>query len=176
MIAATKDFVSKSEHRPFHKYIKLNFSSDGNEVTAIAVYGYRLSVEHAMISDCDEDFTVYVKPGIKLPSKNYATFTLENNEVIIRCDGFVFGYEQPAPTEFDWEKAVPPGEPVFEIGFNGNYLLSALQAAKVSCGNTFKHPVILEFRAPELPILLRTNKEDLKMVLPVRINKRKEST
>ena len=47
--------------------------------------------------------------------------------------------------------------------------MSALQAAKALAGESFRQPVILEFRSNVEPILLRTNKEDIKMVLPVRI-------
>lgn len=53
---------------------------------------------------------------------------------------------------------------------NAEYLLSALQAAKASVGGAFKQPAILEFRGPIGPITIKTNHEDVKMVL------RKEST
>lgn len=33
----------------------------------------------------------------------------------------------------------------------------------------FRNPVILEFRSNVEPILLRTNKDDIKVVLPIRI-------
>ena len=46
---------------------------------------------------------------------------------------------------------------------------AALQAAKASVGGAFKHPAILEFRGPLGPITIKTNHEDVKMVLPVRI-------
>lgn len=87
----------------------------------------------------------------------------------MRCGGFSFGYQQPAPDEFNWEKVMPQSEVKYRIGFNGNYLLSALQAAKVSLGDSFRNPVVLEFRGPTEPILLRTNNADIKMVLPIRI-------
>ncbi len=48
-------------------------------------------------------------------------------------------------------------------------IISALQAAKASVGGTFKQPAILEFRGPIAPITIKTNREDVKMVLPVRI-------
>jgi len=169
IIAATKGFVGKNNHRIAHQYIKLEFDAEFQKVTAIAVDGYRMSVEHAVVSDCEESFSVYVKSDVRLPAKQYAKFTLEGEEVMIRCGDFVFGYRQPKPEEFDWEKAIPKTDIAYKIGFNGNYLLSALQAAKVSCGDSFKTPVVLEFRSPVEPILLRTNKEDIKMVLPIRI-------
>lgn len=173
IIAATKPFVSTSEYRLAYQYIKLEFDAEHQQVTAVAVDGYRLSVEHAVISDCEESFKVYVKSNIKLPSKQYAKFTLEDEEVIVRCGDFIFGYHQPKPEEFDWQKAIPTSDITYRIGFNGNYLLSALQAAKVSCGG-FKRPVVLELRSPLEPIILRTNQEDVKLVLPIRIKDRLE--
>lgn len=137
----------------------------------MAVDGYRMSVEHSIISDCDEDFVAFIKSNTKLPNKQYATISLteEGKEAVIRCGGFSFGYTQPQDSGFEWEKAIPTSEVKYRIGFNGNYLLAALQAAKVSAGESFRQPVILEFRSNVEPILLRTNKEDIKMVLPVRI-------
>ena len=159
LIAATKSFVSDSDHRPCNQYIKLEFHAADNQVVAMAVDGYRMSVEHSVISDCDEDFVAFIKSNTKLRNKQYATISLteDGKEAVIRCGGFSFGYIQPQDSGFEWEKAIPTSEVKYRIGFNGNYLLSALQAAKVSADGSFE------------PILLRTNKEDIKMVLPVRI-------
>ena len=52
LIAATKSFVSDSDHRPCNQYIKLEFRAADNQVVAMAVDGYRMSVEHSIISDC----------------------------------------------------------------------------------------------------------------------------
>ncbi len=170
IVAATKAFTSDVKHiSSWQQYIKLEFDAELQQVTAIAVDGYRMSVEHAVISDCEESFVAFIKGSIKLPSKQYARFTLEDKEVIIRCGGFVFGFEQPEPTEFNWKKVIPQSEVKYRIGFNGNYLLSALQAAKVSAGESFRKPIVLEFRSPLEPVLIRTNEEDVKIVLPVRI-------
>lgn len=171
LIAATKSFVSDSDHRPCNQYIKLEFHAADNQVVAMAVDGYRMSVEHSVISDCDEDFVAFIKSNTKLRNKQYATISLteDGKEAVIRCGGFSFGYIQPQDSGFEWEKAIPTSEVKYRIGFNGNYLLSALQAAKVSADGSFRQPVILEFRSNIEPILLRTNKEDIKMVLPVRI-------
>ena len=97
-----------------------------------------------------------------------AIFEIQDGEVIIRCGEFIFGYQQPEGEFLDWEKVLPEA-PTFKIGFNGNYLLSALKAAKVSAGNSFKSPIILEFRSPLDPVIIHTNKDDVKMILPIRI-------
>lgn len=172
IISATKDFVSHSSNKPSLQYIKLEFDAEQQKVTAIAIDGYRMSVENAVISHCDESFSVYVKGNIKLPTKQYAVFSLDGDEgeVVIRCGEFIFGYRQPSATEINWKRMIPSSDVTYKIGFNGNYLLSALQAAKVSCGSVFKSPVVLEFRTPNEPILLRTNSDDIKMVLPIRMS------
>ena len=168
IIEATKAFCSKAGTRPIHQYIRLEFHAAEDEVVAAAVDGFRLSVEHA-VAESEEDFAVYVKGNVKLPKDSTVDIELVNNEAIFRCGGFVFGYQQPNGEFLEWQKVIPQSDPQFKIGFNGDYLLSALQAAKASVGGTYKGPVILEFRSPTEPIILRTNKDDVKMVLPVRI-------
>lgn len=174
LIAATKSFVSDSSHALCNQYIKLEFHAVENQVVAIAIDGYRMSVEHSVISDCEEDFVVFIKSNTKLPQKQYATISLteDRKEAVIRCGGFSFGYIQPQDTGFDWKKVIPTSEVKYRIGFNGNYLLSALQAAKASLGDNFRQPVVLEFRRNNEPILLHTNKEDIKMVLPICLKER----
>ena len=168
IIEATKAFCAKGGTRLIHQYIRLEFHAADDEVVAAAVDGFRLSVEHA-VAESEEDFAVYVKGNVKLPKDSTVDIELVNNEAIFRCDGFVFGYQQPNGEFLEWQKVIPQAEPQFKIGFNGDYLLSALQAAKASIGGTYKGPVILEFRTPLDPVILRTNKDDVKMVLPVRI-------
>lgn len=100
LIAATKSFVSDSDYRPCNQYIKLEFHAADNQAVAMAVDGYRMSVEHSVISDCDEDFVAFIKSNTKLPSKQYATISLteDGKEAVIRCRGFSFGYTQPKDT------------------------------------------------------------------------------
>lgn len=167
---ATKQFCDTSTRHKEQEYIRLDFDAETQRVTAHACDGYRLSVEHSVIGSCDENFTVYIRGGFRLPKKQYATIEKVENEVQIRCAGALFGFEQPDVSQrFEWQKAIPKDEPTFRIGFNGNYLLNALQAAKVSAGQTFKNPIVLEFWTPTTPVIIRTNTDDIKMVLPIRI-------
>ena len=168
LIDATKGFCQKHGSRPTQQYIRMEFHSDLDEVIAIAVDGFRMSVEHAVCKS-EEDFVVYVKANVKLPRKTQVEIELTDEGAVLRCGGFTFGYQQPEGTFLDWEKALPKSDPAFRIGFNGDYLLSALQAARISVGGTFKTPVVLEFRSPLEPVIMRTNNSDIKMVLPVRI-------
>ena len=167
---ATKQFCGTRTRHKEQEYIRLDFDAEIQRVTAHACDGYRLSVEHSVIGSCDENFTVYIRGGFRLPKKQYATIEKVENEVQIRCAGALFGFEQPDVSQrFEWQKVIPKDEPTFRIGFNGNYLLNALQAAKVSAGQTFKNPIVLEFWTPTTPVIIRTNTDDIKMVLPIRI-------
>lgn len=168
LMDATKAFCSKTNRNPCYHFIRLEFHAETDEVVAVAIDGYRMSVEHA-VANSEEDFFIYVQSNIKLPGNSVVEFELVDGEAIIRCNGFIFGYKQPIGEFLDWEKVIPTSDVQYKIAFNGDYLLSALQAAKASVGSRFKTPVVLEFRSPNEPILLRTNKDDVKMVLPVRL-------
>lgn len=171
---ATKQFCGTSTRHKEQEYIRLDFDAETQRVTAHACDGYRLSVEHSVISGCEENFTVYLRSGCRLPKREYATIEKVGNEAQIRCNGMLFGVEQPDILQrFEWQKAIPKDEPSFKIGFNGNYLLNALQAAKISAGNTFRNPIILEFWGPLNPVVIHTNEDDAKLVLPMRM---KETT
>lgn len=172
LIAATKGFVELNNKHPLLSFIRLEFSASSSQVTAVALDGYKMSVETAVLSSCDKDFIAYVRSNIKLPSREnlYAQIELIDGELIIRCEGFMFGYLQPDTDKWvDWKKAIPKDDVQYKIVFNGNLLLSALQAAKASCGNSLSKPITLEFRNPLQPIVLRTNEEDIKMILPMRV-------
>ncbi len=168
LIDATKGFVQKTGSRKTYQYIRLEFHSADDEVSAIAVDGFKMSVEHAVCKS-EEDFTVYVKSNIKLPRKTDVEIELDEDEAVFRCDGFMFGYHQPNGEFLNWEDVLRKDEPSFRIGFNGEYLMKALEAARISAGGSYKTPIVLEFRTPLDPVIIRTNKHDIKMVLPVRI-------
>lgn len=168
LIDTTKGFVQKYGGKVINQFIRLEFHSGDDEVIAVAVDGFKLSVEHAVCKS-EEDFTIYVKSNVKLPRKEEVEIELEEDEALFRCNGFVFGYQQPTGNFLDWQNALPDGDPKFRIGFNGEYLMKALEAARISVGGVYKNPIVLEFRSPVSPVIIRTNKNDIKMVLPVRI-------
>lgn len=170
LIDATKAFCSKHNRNACYNFIRIEFHAEDGEAIAVAVDGFRLSAEYA-VAEIEEDFVIYVQSNIKLPANSDVLFELVNDEAFIRCNGFIFGFKQPAREFFEWEKSIPTSDVQFKIGFNGDYLLSALQAAKASSGKSFKTPVVLEFRTPLDPVIIRTNQKDVKMVLPVRITK-----
>lgn len=172
LIQATRNFTENGGNKPIHEYIRLEFSKEFNSVTAVAVNSYRMLVEHASCM-VEEDFIAYIKPVIPPAHKeSWATIELKDSVCYIDIDGIITGYQQPEGNYLDWMKVLDTAlekPPQYRIGFNGDYLLSALQAAKASVGDVFRSPVVLEFRGPTEPILLKTNKNDYKMVLPVRL-------
>lgn len=178
LITATKAFVAVSDSRPIHQYIRLDFNKELGSASAIAVDGYRLSIEHAVCGDIDEDFTAYIKPALPKASINdKAIIEVKDGFCFIRVNDNIVGTRQPGGEFSDCKETISSldkSPPSYRIGFNGDYLLAALQAAKASCGNSFRTPVILEFRSNQQPIVLRTNKEDIKIVLPVRIKGNEE--
>lgn len=94
LINATKGFTGSFKSRYIHQFIRLEFHSDSDEVVAVAVDGFKLSVKHAVCKS-EEDFVVYVKSNVKLPRKTKVEIELDGNEALFRCDEFVFGYQQP---------------------------------------------------------------------------------
>lgn len=93
-------------------------------------------------------------------------FSNDFNRLIAAVKAFVGGRgpHEFVRLEFDAARSI-----VKAVACNGNYLLSALQAAKVSAGGTYKNPIILEFTGPTSPCVIRTNKDDIKMVMPIRL-------
>lgn len=145
VIDATKQFVSPEgarSNKTLH-YIRLEFDKETKIMTAIALDGYRMFVEHAGLAICEESFSAFIHKGVKLPRDKQAIIELDEdkNELMIRCGGYVCGLQQPDGDFVDWRNVIPKNETSCEIAFNGHYLMQALQAAKVSCGKTFKNEV-----------------------------------
>lgn len=172
IIAATKAFVDVHGERPLYRRIKLEFSAKNKRVTAVAMDSFRMAVENAALDECDEDFIAYTEGNIKLPSRKdvYAQIELQGDILNVYCEGLIYGYVQPAIEGFDWGKVVPRSDVRYKIAFNGDLLLSALRAAKISCGGKHSQCITLEIRGTSEPIILRTNKEDIKLMMAMRIH------
>ena len=175
LIAATKGFIGKDDRRQIYKYIKLDVekaSTPGCCVTAAACDGYRLSVERARaVFAVDEAFSCYIPPCARVPQKAFVEIELKDNDVLIRVEDRIFGCRQPKSKEefVNYEKFFQE-DIKFRVAFQPEYLERALSAAKASVGNV-RAPVVLEFRDHRSPVFFKTgqNRENLKMVLPVRI-------
>lgn len=174
LIEATRRFVRADSNNAALRYIRIDFSKEDSTATASAVDGFRLSVETCICNDVDSDFTVYVKPNASKCPKSIGCVLVEKLEdaATIRYGDVGISYKQPKGDPFDYQKALrdmATTEARYKIGFNGDYLISALQSAKAGLGEAFKNPIVLEFRSPTEPILLNTGKGNVKVVLPVRI-------
>ena len=145
IISATKLFISKDSRHIICRYIRLRFDPVNKEVTAIAIDGVKMSVEHSVLAECDEKFEIYIKP-FTLPANEWATFEVAKGEASLRCSGCSFGFIQPENVvPLDPDKIMPKKEPIFKIAFNGDLLADALKSAKVSAGNVFNKPLFLKF-------------------------------
>ena len=151
----------------------MDFCKEFSKVTAVAVDGFRLSVENSICLDIDEDFTVYIKPTMpRFKGDDMAIIEKVEDKCFISIGGNITGFKQPTGEFMDYKKVVAgvtESKPIYRIGFNGDILISALQAAKVSCGNTFRKPIVIEFRRGIDPVVIRTNTDDIKIALPVRL-------
>lgn len=174
LVKATKDFVDEL-YRPILSYIHMEFDANTQTVTAVACDGYKLSTEHAK-ADCDESFSCYVKRDAHIPGGGDVQITLceEPQQLRLESADFSVSYNQPADNYLDWKRVVPTTPPGYSITFNGNLLLDALKAAKASCSKSFKGSLVIEFRDPNEPIVIRTNEDDIKLVLPLRMQKREK--
>ena len=177
LIAATKGFVSKVDRLQIYKYIKVDVRRatgplDNGLVTAAACDGYRLSVERARaVFTVDETFSCYIPPCARVPQNAFVEIELKDNDVLIRVEDRIFGCRQPkSKEEFVNYENFCQEDVKFRVAFQPEYLERALSAAKASVGNV-RAPVVLEFRDHRSPVFFKTgrNRENLKMVLPVRI-------
>ena len=84
------------------------------------------------------------------------------------------GYVQPVDDYMDYKNTIVGIEksPVqYRIGLNFDWLIDALQSAKASNKSTMQEHVVLEFRSPLDPAIIRTgeHRENVKLVCPVRL-------
>jgi len=151
IINATRRFVGNCSdaHRAIYQFIRLDFSKEFSSVTAVAVDGFRMSIEHAVCRSVDEDFTVYVKGDIPKSSKyDLCTVWKQADYCYLRVNDMVIGNKQPSGEFLDYNATLQnstSNPPSFRISVNGDYMLTALQAAKISCGDIFKTPVVIGF-------------------------------
>lgn len=174
LIESTKRFVAKSHRNQALEYIKLEFNKETCSVTAAAIDGYRMSIEHNICLEVDEDFSILVKPTVtKCPKREkFAKIEKLDDRAYIEFGDTITGFHQVKGEFYDYTKAyadMTANEVTYKIGFNGDLLIDALLSAKASVGGTLREAVILEFRSPHEPIILKTGNENIKVVLPMRI-------
>lgn len=171
LISAVRAFVSKNTTRPQYSMIQLQFNEDGRSVTAYALDGYRIAKEIGVCYTVDEDFKVLISaPPLKANGEAIVEIGYDDKYSYISYGNTWFRFEQPygewfaAQDFFDKEMAKKRQK----IAVNVDYLLDAVKAIKAT-GATSRRPVIIEFGSPYDPVILRTDRDNPKAVLPVRI-------
>ena len=148
-------------------------------IRAIALDGYKLSVEYAKIQDADESFLCYIKPVIPkiTRSTEHAVIELSGDRVLIQADESIMGYVQPSFDYYDVDKLIKEETEkkiIRTIGVNAKYLKDALVSAKDSMRS--RDIIKIDVRNPNEPLMIRSMgydglPENIKIILPVLINK-----
>lgn len=173
----TKRFVGVNDKRM--EYIRLEIDADKKTIRAVALDGYKLSVEYAKIQDTDESFLCYIKPVIPkiTRSTEHAVIELSGDRVLIQADESIMGYVQPSFDYYDVDKLIKEEtekEIIRTIGVNAKYLKDALVSAKDSMRS--RDIIKIDVRNPNEPLMIRSMgydglPENIKIILPVLINK-----
>lgn len=171
LINNAKKFTSNNQ--PVMQYIYLEFA--GDQVTATAVDGYRITRETAKILENTEPFNCFIKPNIpKITSHDlYVTLELDNNRLLVTVGDNITGYVQPQDIQFyNTEKYIADAktdEPAASVWVSPKLLKEALESCAVIGSN---NPVKLEIssvksRAIKIWYGQRDAENNLKLVLPV---------
>ncbi|QBE94522.1 hypothetical protein [Blautia producta] len=173
----TKRFVGVNDKRM--EYIRLEIDAEKKMIRAIALDGYKLSVEYAKIQDADESFLCYIKPVIPkiTRSTEHAVIELSGDRVLIQADESIMGYVQPSFDYYDVDKLIKEETEkkiIRTIGVNAKYLKDALVSAKDSMRS--RDIIKIDVRNPNEPLMIRSMgydglPENIKIILPVLINK-----
>lgn len=173
----TKRFVGVNDKRM--EYIRLEIDAEKKMIRAIALDGYKLSVEYAKIQDADESFLCYIKPVIPkiTRSTEHAVIDLSGDRVLIQADESIMGYVQPSFDYYDVDKLIKEETEkkiIRTIGVNAKYLKDALVSAKDSMRS--RDIIKIDVRNPNEPLMIRSMgydglPENIKIILPVLINK-----
>lgn len=171
MINNAKKFTNNVQ--PIMQYIYLEFA--GDQVTATALDGYRITMETAKTLGTPEPFNCYIRPNIpKITSQDtYVTLEMDNNRLLVTVGDNITGYVQPKDIQFyNTEKYivdVKTDEPAASVWVSPKLLKEALESCNVIGWN---NPVKLEISSVKSrPIKIwygqRDAENNLKLVLPV---------
>ena len=172
LINNAKKFTSNMQ--PIMQYIYLEFA--GDQVTATALDGYRITTETAKILESTEPFNCFIKPNIpKITSHDtYVTLELDDNRLLVTVGDNITGYVQPKDIKYyNTKKFVEDAktdEPAASVWVSPKLLKEALESCNVIRIN---NAVKLEISSVESrPIKIwygqRDAENNLKLVLPVK--------
>jgi len=172
LIGAVKAFVSKNNARPQSQFIHILFSADGCKATAYALDGYRAAKESVVCYTVDEDFDVMISaPQIRARRGSTVEVYRDGDYSFIGYGDIAFRTKKPEGEPFNVEKLISveaAKENKQAFGINADYMIDALRSLKES-GASIRKPVVIEFTSPVAPVLLHTDEDNYKVVLPIRI-------
>lgn len=173
LIGAVRNFTGKSEVSPQNRLIQLHFHREGTSVKAYALDGFRAAKECAVCYTVEEDFVALISPPpLKANGSALVEVEVSDGFAYVSYGDIRFRTKQPDVKPFDVQKFIDDTmqkPDIMRFGANVDYLLDALKSLKAS-GASSRKPVIVEFRSPLEPIILRTDRDNPKMVLPVRLS------
>ena len=173
LVGSVKAFIGKSDVRPQNQFIHILFNADGCKATAYAIDGYRAAKESVVCCFVDEDFDVMISaPQIRARRGSTVEVYREGDYSFVVYGDITFRTRKPDGTPFDVEKFISDEaakENKQKFGINADYMIDALKSLKES-GAAIRKPVIIEFTSPLAPVLLRTDSDNYKVILPVRLH------
>lgn len=174
LIGAVRNFTEKSDNRPQNSLIQLHFHNGETSVEAYALDSYRAAKECAVCYTVDEDFVALISPPpLKANGSAVVEVEVSGGFAYVSYGNIRFRTKQPNAELFDVQKLIDDTmkkPDIMRFGANVDYLLDALKSLKAS-GASSRKTIIVEFRSPLEPIILRTDRDNPKMVLPVRLSK-----
>ena len=170
LIKATAKFISKDENRHALHWIKLTFHKDTLTAQAVAIDGYRVSVESVSCLSVIDSFTVYIKPYLPVKAKDkVAEVCLSDGKCLINIGGNMTGYVQPDIKYLDDNKIISDIEalPVLrEVLLSKEFLTDALNSLLPDSPSS-RQTVMLQLREDHQPVSIRSG-ESVRYVLPCR--------
>lgn len=168
-VKSMSGFCSKEHIRPLFSKIRLDFDKGTLKMTAVALDGFKMNVEKRACLDIDENFTAHIGKDLPFGSEeDDVSIELKEGVCYITNEFSMVAYKQPEGMGADYMNFIPKTEKPYRIGFSIKFLLDALKSAKQDSEDG---RVILEFNTESniTPVVMKTNVDDIKMVLPVRI-------
>lgn len=159
LVRATKHFISKDYNRPLLNFIRLDFDFEDKTVNAVALDGFKLSIEASDLKAIDESFSAYIRPYLPVGIKNdVVTIEIIGNKCYIDSGDSSVGYEQPNGKKFNAKSVLEDlhTKPITcEMFVKGDHLVDALKSIQPDAGLS---SVRIEYRADNEAILLKTDK------------------
>lgn len=166
LVDATKKFTRPGDTKM--QYIRIMASKEDKTITAIALDGYRVSIEKAGYIDCDESFECFIKPAY-LPFKadEYATIEKIDDKAYITIGDNIIGYRQPEWEWYDTDKIIgqiKDTEVIQTIHVDAKLFKEALESVK-AIGRPY---VSIDIPKGQTNFIVIRHKGSKKAILPIR--------